>query len=89
MDFSTALTAAKAGARIAREGWNGQNMFVFMVPGSTFKVNRPPLLGIFLEGAEIDYNPHLDMRHADGTIGTWTPAQKDLFSDDWYTLAEF
>ena len=88
MDFSHAFTLARQGKRIAREGWNGVGMFVFMVPGSQFKVNRPPLLGIYLEGTEINYNPHLDMKHADGTIGTWTPAQKDLFADDWYVIRD-
>jgi len=86
MDFPHALTLIKQGHRVAREGWNGVGMFVFMVPGSQFKVNRPPLLGIYLEGTDINYNPHLDMKYADGTIGPWTPNDKDLFATDWYHI---
>ena len=53
--FSQALERIKEGARVARTGWNGTGMFVFLVPGSTFRVNRAPLLGIgsfteFLDG---------------------------------------
>ena len=47
MTFSEALALLKAGKRVQREGWNGKGMFLFLVPGSTFTVNRPPLLGIF------------------------------------------
>lgn len=83
MDFSTALLLLKDGAKVAREGWNGKNMFVFMVPGSQFQVNRAPLLGIYPEGTEITYNPHIDMKYADGTVGNWTPNDKDLFAEDW------
>lgn len=83
MDFSEALQRIKAGQRVARQGWNGKDMFVFLVPGSTFEVNRPPLLGIYPEGAVIDYQSHVDMRTADGTIVPWLASQSDLLADDW------
>ena len=67
-DFSNALHCIKAGQKVCRTGWNGKNMFVFLVPGSVFKVNRPPLLGIYPEGTEINYHGHVDMRTADGQI---------------------
>ena len=47
MDFSNALIEIKAGKLLSRSGWNGKGMFVFLVNGSQFKVNRAPLLGIF------------------------------------------
>ena len=47
MTFGLAIEALKKGHRVARKGWNGKNMFLFLVPGSTFKVSRPPLLGIY------------------------------------------
>ena len=51
MDFGKAIEALKAGKKVAREGWNGKGMFLFLVPGSTFQVNRPPLLGIYIQKA--------------------------------------
>jgi hypothetical protein len=33
LSFGKALELAKAGALIAREGWNGKGMFVFLRPG--------------------------------------------------------
>lgn len=83
MDFSEALKALKLGHRVMREGWNGKGMFLFLVPGSTFNVNRPPLLGIYEEGTEVNYHAHIDMKTADGTIVPWLASQTDLLSDDW------
>lgn len=33
LDFGSALDAIKAGYRVARSGWNGKGMFLFLVPG--------------------------------------------------------
>lgn len=83
MDFSSALLAVKTGGKVSREGWNGKGMFIFLVKGSTFQVNRPPLLGIYPEGTMIDYCPHVDMKTADGKIVPWLCSQTDLLADDW------
>ena len=83
MNFGQALEALKSGQKVAREGWNGKNMFLLLVPGSTFKVNRAPLLGIYPEGAEINYRPHIDMKTVDGEIVPWVASQSDLLVEDW------
>lgn len=71
------------GMRVCRSGWNGKDMFIFLVPGSHFMVNRPPLLGIYPEGTVIDYHAHVDMRTADGKIVPWLCSQSDLLATDW------
>ena len=86
MDFSLALHKIKEGGKVARRGWNGTGMFVFLVPGSTFNVNRPPLLGIYPEGTTINYHPHIDMRTANGKIVPWIASQTDLLAGDWEVL---
>lgn len=83
MTFSEALSEIKSGNRVARSGWNGKGMFIFLVPGSTFVVNRPPLLGIYPEGESINYHAHIDMRTADGTIVPWLASQTDMLANDW------
>lgn len=83
MNFSQALKELKNHARAARVGWNGEGMFLFLVPGSTFAVNRPPLLGIYPEGATIEYRSHIDMKTVDGSIVPWVASQTDLLADDW------
>ncbi len=82
-DFSWALEQLKNGNLVRRTGWNGKGMFLFLVDGSEFKVNRDPLLGIFSEGTEIKYHAHVDMRTADGMIVPWLCSQTDMLSNDW------
>lgn len=84
--FSEALEALKRGKKVARHGWNGKGMFVFLVPGSTFKVNRAPLLGIYPEGTEITYHAHIDMKTVDNQIVPWLASQTDILANDWEEL---
>ena len=83
MNFGDALSALKSGEKVARSGWNGKNMFLFLVPGSTFVVNRHPLLGIYPEGTEISYHAHVDMKTAQGDVVPWLCSQTDMLSEDW------
>ena len=83
MNFGQAVEALKAGKRVARQGWNGKGMFLFLVPGSTFKVNRPPLLGIYPEGTEINYHAYIAMKTADDKVVPWLASQTDVLAEDW------
>lgn len=83
MSFGHAVAALKDGHKVARAGWNGKGMFLFLVPGSTFKVNRAPLLGIYPEGTEINYHAHIDMKTATGEVVPWLASQTDVLADDW------
>ena len=83
MTFGLAVEALKKGHKVARSGWNGKGMFIFLVPGSTFNVNRPPLLGIYPEGTEINYCPHIDMKTADNKVVPWLASQTDVMAEDW------
>lgn len=87
MNFSRALELIKRGDRVARAGWNGKGMFIFLVPGSTFKVNREPLLSILGEGTEVQYHGHIDMKTAQGYVVPWLASQADLLTDDWELAA--
>jgi len=82
-----AVKQMQQGQRVARAGWNGRGMFIFLVPGSTFEVNRLPLLGIYPAGTEVTYQPHVDMKTAQDTVVPWLCSQSDLLANDW-ELAE-
>ena len=86
MDFGMALNELKLGNKVCRDGWNGKGMFLFLVPGSKFEVNRPPLLGIYPEGTTIDYHAHVDMKTANGQIVPWLCSQTDMLADDWMVV---
>lgn len=83
MDFGDALRLLKSGKRVAREGWNGKGMFLFLVNGSTFTVNREPLLSIMGEGTEVQYHAHVDMKTARGYVVPWLCSQTDMLAEDW------
>ena len=83
MNFESALSLIKEGKQLKRSGWNGKDQFVFLVDGSVFTVNRPPLLGLFPEGTEVTYRPHIDMKYQDGTVGVWLASMGDLMAEDW------
>lgn len=86
LTFGDAIHLLKQGKKLARSGWNGKGMFVFLVPGSTFNVNRLPLLGIYQEGTEINYHAHIDMRTATGEIVPWLASQTDMLAEDWTVI---
>ena len=88
LTFGQAIEALKGGKKVARAGWNGKGMFLFLVPGSTFKVNRPPLLGIYEEGHEVQYHAHIDMKTAQGYVVPWLASQADVLSEDWQVVAD-
>ncbi len=71
------------GDHVRRAGWNGKGMFLYLVPGFIFHVNQTPLLGIFPEGTEINYQAHVDMWTATGTAVPWLCSQSDLLAVDW------
>ncbi len=79
MNFSEALEHIK-------KGHNGKGMFVYLVSGSEFTVNREPLNKIYEEGTIIKYRPHIDLKAADGTCGVWSISNNDALADDWEIL---
>lgn len=83
LTFGLAIEAMRKGHKVSRSGWNGKGMFLFLVPGSNFKVNRPPLLGIYSEGTPIEYQPHIDMKTAQDTVVPWLASQSDMLANDW------
>lgn len=86
MDFSTALKALKDGHCIQRAGWNGVGMYLYLVGGSQFTVNRPPLNQLLAYGTVVNYRSHIDMRTAQGDFVPWVASQTDLLADDWRTV---
>lgn len=78
-----AVKKMQNGDRVERAGWNGKGMFIFLVPGSKFEVNRAPLLGIYPAGTVVYYHAHVDMKTADNQVVPWLCSQSDLLATDW------
>ncbi len=84
MNFGQAIEAVKQGAKIARKGWNGKNMFVFLAENIEFttKANLSSFLDKELEG-----NPALCMKTANDQFQVgWLASQTDMFAEDWHIV---
>ena len=84
LTFGEAMEACKMGAKIQRKGWNGKNMWLVYVPGSSPPELAPdsPYKKAGLD--QVDINPHIDMMTATGQMQPgWVASQPDMLSDDW------
>ena len=79
MTFGEAISAAKAGARVARSGWNGRGMWVRFVDLYSDKefgvVEKPHSQGTWL--------PFLAMKTVDNKLVPWLASQTDMLATDW------
>jgi len=83
-EIGWAVEHLKAGRRVRRAGWNGKGMFLVLVPGSNITVEEGrPLASALPLGTAVDYQPHVDMYTAQGTLVPWLCSQSDLLAEDW------
>lgn len=93
LSFGIAIELLKQGQRVARAGWNGKGMFIFMRPEDTLPeaviagVKSLPVSAknFFVEQARpIKFTGYLCMYAADGTIvNGWLASQTDILAEDW------
>lgn len=82
MSFGLAIEAAKMGKRIARAGWNGKGMFLFLATDIESHTKADLSCVSELEG---DLTlPAFVMKTADDhfCVG-WLASQTDMLADDW------
>lgn len=91
MNFGQAIEEMKKGNRVARSGWNGKDMFIFIQEGSIIsKENARNKVLQGLNRDKITINAHIDMKAADGTIVVgWLASQSDMLSEDWFVVMLF
>lgn len=67
-DFGNAISALKAGHKVARQGWNGKGMWLkLQVPDANSKMSLP----------------YIYMYTADKHQVPWLASQTDVLSEDW------
>ena len=87
LSFGDALKALKAGQRVARTGWNGKGMFVYLVPAASYPVQTGAAKAHFGDGAMVPYNAYMAIKNVDETVSTWVPSVNDCIAEDWEVLA--
>lgn len=87
-DFGWAIRVLKDGGRVARKGWNGKGMYLWLLPAATIKAEwcREPHLKAMAEanGGEIEALGSIRMMTADKKVLTgWLASQTDMLAEDW------
>ena len=88
MDFGKAIEALKEGKKVARKGWNGKGMYLWLMPATSVKAEwcKEHHLKALAEqnGGEIEALGTIRMLTADKKILTgWLASQTDMLSEDW------
>ena len=88
MTFGAAIDALKQGKFVARKGWNGKGMYLWLMPATSVKAEwcKEPHLKALAEqnGGAIDALGSIRMLTADKKILTgWLASQTDILSEDW------
>lgn len=88
MTFGLAIEALKRGSKVARKGWNGNEMWLVLVPGTP--VIHPAQDTPYGKAGitECEILPHIDMwtTNAHGRramLPGWLASQTDMLSEDW------
>ena len=84
MNFGLALEAMKQGERVARKGWNGKDMYVFLAYEADFVTDAD--ISAF-DQLEVEVGDMLIMKTAQNTFQPgWLASQADMLADDWYIV---
>lgn len=93
LTFGDAIAALKKGERVARSGWNGKGMFLFLLSGNVVPksvIYDPALRSVVNEistGDTFEALPSIRMKTADNKILTgWLASQTDILAEDWEIL---
>nr|DAQ45393.1 MAG TPA: Protein of unknown function (DUF2829) [Caudoviricetes sp.] len=79
MTFGGALEALKAGKKVARTGWNGKGMYLYLADGK--------LLTQEIGDGSYPFTDSVVMKTADNRycIG-WLASQTDMLAEDWHIV---
>lgn len=93
--FGEAIRNLKAGKRVARKGWNGKEMFIYLSTGYSINVddvlnrNLCEYLAKTSNDGIVCINSHIDMKAADGSLVIgWLASQTDMLAEDWVIVEQ-
>lgn len=84
MTFGDALEAIKDGERVARKGWNGKGMYVFLAHEADFVTDAD--ISAY-DQLEVEVADMLVLKTAQDTFQPgWLASQADMLAEDWYIV---
>ena len=82
MTFGDAVSLAKKGFKVARSGWNGSQMFAYIVPANSYPAQTEMIKGTF-ENDMVPYREYWALKTAQNDVATWAPSGSDSLASDW------
>lgn len=79
LTFGEAVEHLKTGGLVAREGWNGKGMHLFLVFGKDVE----PILHQYYE---LPVQDAIYMKTAQNTLVPWLASQADVLAEDWLII---
>lgn len=86
MKFGESLDKLLKGSRLTRQGWNGQNQFIYYVPQGSYKPCTKIAEQLVNEQGLVDYAPYIALKTVQGNVVPWTPNISDVLAEDWMVM---
>lgn len=84
LSFGDAMREMKCGNKVARSGWNGKGMFLFLIAGDSWYFDTD------VDGVEdcdgVKTLPFVCMKTADNKLVPWLASQTDVIANDWMVI---
>jgi hypothetical protein len=87
MDFGGAIKAAKEGKKVARIGWNGANIFAYIVPAASYPAQTGAAKSYWGDQL-VPYRAYWALKTAQQDVATWAPSGSDSLAEDWVIVDE-
>jgi hypothetical protein len=81
--FGLAIEALKKGLKVARAGWNGKGMFIYLVPANSYPAQTGAAKSYWGDNALVPYGAYIAMKTAQANVVPWLASQTDVLSEDW------
>ena len=81
LHFEDALYLLKGGAKIARAGWNGKGMFIYLVPADEYPARTRAAASHF--GPMVPYRAYIALKTSTNEVVPWVASQADILENDW------
>ena len=95
MNYGKAIELLRQGKAVARQGWNGNGMFVCKQTPSEIYCNIIPKMQslpdrakeiLFARDKPIHYQNQMIIVKPDNTIDSWVASSADTFAEDWMEI---
>lgn len=85
LNFGEVIELLKEGRRLARSGWNGKNMYIFLRKGRLItEVHHDEHMVARTGKTEFESRDHICMKDSEGKcVVGWLASQTDMLASDW------